>query len=196
MNKLFCFLGMSAVGKDTIVKELLEIIKQENLPIKQLMSNTTRPIRKGELSGREYNFTTMHDFDTSYKNGEVIEYNTYRIENTGDTWIYYTLKDDLKLLNDYNCIKIVNPIGFSQLNQAIKNQIVTIKIDAPIEVRKERYLKRGSQDNFNDRLQRDINDFRYLNVNYTINNDGSKSVTEVANEVLDIIKKEMEKIYE
>lgn len=193
MNKLFCFLGESAVGKDTIVKELLKLIEKEKLPIKQLMSRTTRPLRDGEKNGCEYWFETPHKFNTAYKNNEVVEYNTYKIDHIGQIWFYYTLREDLKLLNDYNCIKVINPLGFCQLNQVVKNQVVSFKITAPVDIRRKRYEERGSVDDFSSRLERDNKDFAYLNVNYTINNDGKRSVEDVAKEVLKIIKKEISK---
>lgn len=55
MGKIFCLMGKSACGKDTIYKQILS---EENLPLKTLIPYTTRPIRDGERNGVEYYFLT------------------------------------------------------------------------------------------------------------------------------------------
>ena len=51
MGKIFCVMGKSATGKDTIFQKLLD-----KLDLKRIIPYTTRPIRDGEVSGREYHF--------------------------------------------------------------------------------------------------------------------------------------------
>ena len=54
MGKIFCLMGKSSTGKDTIYKELLQ---NEELSLKRIVPYTTRPIRVGETEGVEYHFT-------------------------------------------------------------------------------------------------------------------------------------------
>ena len=49
MGKIFCLMGKSSTGKDTIGKYLLK-----TMDVKNIVLYTTRPIREGELDGREY----------------------------------------------------------------------------------------------------------------------------------------------
>lgn len=53
MGKIFCLMGKSACGKDSICKQILS---DKNLPLKTLVPYTTRPIRDGETNGVEYYF--------------------------------------------------------------------------------------------------------------------------------------------
>ena len=73
------------------------------------------------------------------------------------------------------------------------NQIVSIYIDCPDEIRKERYIKRNdNHDSWDTRKKRDDIDFLNLKTDYTVINDGSNDLNTVAQQIIDIIKKEME----
>ena len=52
-GKIFYLIGKSCAGKDTIYKNLME---QQNFHTMVLY--TTRPMRDGEVEGREYHFVT------------------------------------------------------------------------------------------------------------------------------------------
>ena len=71
--KIFCILGKSASGKDTIYASLISISKE----LSPVVTYTTRPRRKGEINGREYHFISMHEMDMMEKNGELIERRNY-----------------------------------------------------------------------------------------------------------------------
>ena len=60
MGKIFCILGKSSSGKDTIFKRILEY---EELRLKTLVLYTTRPLRLGEVNGREYWFVTKEQME-------------------------------------------------------------------------------------------------------------------------------------
>ena len=53
MGKIFCVMGKSATGKDTIYQRLLH---KKELNLQKIVPYTTRPIREGEEHGREYYF--------------------------------------------------------------------------------------------------------------------------------------------
>ena len=48
MGKIFCIIGKSSSGKDTIYKKLLQC---HQLDLKTIVPYTTRPIRVGEQEG-------------------------------------------------------------------------------------------------------------------------------------------------
>lgn len=90
--------GKSCAGKDTFQKEC---IKAGMLP---LLSDTTRPMREGEVDGREYNF--VKDFNKD----NYIEYREYNGTYYGtpkkdldDSKLYVAIKDckGAELLKDY-----------------------------------------------------------------------------------------------
>ena len=58
MGKIFCLMGKSSSGKDTIFKELNE---DKELNLKPIVSYTTRPKRSGECDGVDYNFIEYND---------------------------------------------------------------------------------------------------------------------------------------
>ncbi len=190
-NKLFILAGQSASGKTTIEKLLYDKITQQGLPIKRLISNTTRKARKGEQQGVDYNFSTLHDFDLSYKNNEIAEYNSFRIDSVKENWIYFTKKSDIDLMNS-SMLAIKEPIGISQLRQQYKDEIVVFYITCPDEIRKERYISRGATvDDVDSRFTRDYDTFKHFKYNYEIVNDGSHSLKGCASLILSLMKGEM-----
>ena len=187
-NKLFCLVGKSCSGKTTILNEVLS-----KLEIPVLMSYTTRPPRTNEIDGKEYKFVDMHTFDTDYKNEDVLEYDCYRIDSIRQTWVYYSKKSDL-LLDKISQIKIVSPVGLSQLmsNKELKNNIVSIYIDSSDRLRQKRYLSRcTSPDNMNDRFKRDEKNFQHLFTDYIILNDENMSINEASKQLIEIIENEL-----
>ena len=187
-NKLFCILGKSASGKTTILNEVLS-----KLDIPVLLSCTTRPPRNDESNGVDYNFVTFTAFDEDYKNENILEYDVFRIDSIKETWVYYTKKSDL-LLPTTSQIKIVSPTGLSQLmsNKELRDNIVSIYIDAPDRLRKKRYLTREvSPDNMNDRFTRDERNFQHLFTDYIILNDENMSINEASNQIINIIENEL-----
>lgn len=62
--------GPSGVGKDTT----LSMLKQCNFPFYFVVTATTRPIRPGEVDGRDYHFISMGEFAEMIDQGELLEY--------------------------------------------------------------------------------------------------------------------------
>lgn len=85
---IFCIMGKSGTGKDTLYKELLG---DEALPFERLVPCTTRPIRDGEQNGREYHFYTTEAFEALQREGRIIESRCY--ETVYGPWHYFTADD-------------------------------------------------------------------------------------------------------
>ena len=85
MGKLFYIMGKSASGKDTIYQRLL---RNPEFSLERLVIYTTRPIRDGELDGREYHFVTEEDFQKLKAEGKIIEDRGY--ETVNGLWRYFT----------------------------------------------------------------------------------------------------------
>ena len=53
MGKIFCVMGKSASGKDTIYNKILQ---DDSLMLSRIIPYTTRPIRDGETQDKDYHF--------------------------------------------------------------------------------------------------------------------------------------------
>ena len=74
MGSIFCIVGKSSSGKDTIYKRLLENL---SLHLKRIVPYTTRPIRAGEQEGVEYHFTTTERLSRLQEENSIIECRAY-----------------------------------------------------------------------------------------------------------------------
>ena len=87
-NRIFCIIGKSSSGKDTIYQKLME---QEDLKLDRVIMYTTRPIRDREVDGREYHFTSVEEFRRLQEAGKVIESRHY--DTVYGRWYYFTVDD-------------------------------------------------------------------------------------------------------
>ena len=87
-HRIFCLIGKSGTGKDTLYRELLN---DGALPLERLVPCTTRPIRAGEQDGREYHFYTVEELRALEQAGKVIESRCY--ETVHGPWYYFTADD-------------------------------------------------------------------------------------------------------
>lgn len=85
MGKLFYIMGKSASGKDTIYQRLLH---HPEFLLKRLVIYTTRPVRDGELDGREYFFVDEEEFQRLKTEGKIIEDREYN--TIYGLWRYFT----------------------------------------------------------------------------------------------------------
>lgn len=91
MSKFIYIMGKSSAGKDTVYQKLKEKINT-NLYIPY----TTRPMRDGEVQGREYNFITSDEFNQLQDEQKVMESRNYKVINKNgekDVWTYATIAD-------------------------------------------------------------------------------------------------------
>ncbi len=96
MGKIFYIMGKSAVGKDTVYKEILKMLPE----LKTVVPYTTRPIRTGEQNGKEYYFTSQEEKRTMEDAGKIIECRTY--QTMMGPWSYFTVDDgQIDLENAY-----------------------------------------------------------------------------------------------
>ena len=86
MGYLFCLMGKSSSGKDTVYRRLL---LDPQLGLQRLVTGTTRPIREGELDGEEYYFYTDDEFRQMQENGKIIECRSY--DTMHGIWNYFTV---------------------------------------------------------------------------------------------------------
>ena len=137
---IYVFMGKSSVGKDHIVKKVLE----SNQDIQLAVSHTTRPIRNGEENGVEYQFISQESFIKKQQNEYFIEtrkYNTYDLNGDKTIWYYGLSYDALQGEKDY--IVILDLQGLKDLTVKLgKNNIKVIYIKADKQIRFQRSLNR------------------------------------------------------
>ena len=166
MKKIFLILGKSSAGKDTITTE---VIKELELPM--ALSFTTRPLRAGEVQGKEYDFITLEEFEEIKSEGRLAEKTSYVVAG-GDIWYYGLTRNELEK-GDY-VIAIVNPDGAKQIKRLYGDRVVTIEIKADRIDRLKRYIKRGGASCIGECFRRyiqDNKDFENLKAKYEVYND-------------------------
>ncbi len=67
---LFIISAPSGTGKTTLSKELIDFFPQ----LRQSVSFTTRPMRAGEVNGRDYHFVSRETFDVMVAAGDFAEW--------------------------------------------------------------------------------------------------------------------------
>lgn len=138
MGKIFCIMGKSSSGKDTIYKRLLA---DETLGLKRIVTYTTRPIRKGEKDGEEYYFIGEEDVERLSKEGKIVELRAY--DTVHGIWKYMTVADENINLAANNYVIIGTPESYSGCLKFFGQSImVPILITVDDGVRLERALRR------------------------------------------------------
>ncbi len=84
--------GASSVGKGAIRDLLLE---DKDMNLMYSISMTTRPIKEGEVDGKDYYFVDFASFAQAIRNGELLEYNEF------NGYYYGTPKDQVEFLVEH-----------------------------------------------------------------------------------------------
>ena len=119
MGKLYCLMGKSSSGKDTIYKMLMA---DKDLGLKKVVPYTTRPIRAGEEEGQEYHFTDKAGLDDLTAKGKVVETRCYKTVH-GD-WYYFTVDDgNIDLDNNDYRIKLDKSVNINDITISLVDKI-------------------------------------------------------------------------
>ena len=136
-SKIYCILGKSGSGKDTIFKELLK-----KTDLKPVVTYTTRPIRSNEKTGVDYHFINDEQLRRLDESGKIIEVRYYNTVH--GVWAYATIDDgqiDLRSQDKY--LIITTPEAYKKIRDYFgEDKVVPIYIVVEDGVRLERALKR------------------------------------------------------
>ena len=174
MSKLIIIMGATASGKDTVLNQM---VKEG---AKRFVSYTTRPMRIGEIYGKEYNFVTKEEFDNDIANGVVIEHREYTVAN-GDTWYYYYKKEDLDFTLEENHVCIADLNGAIELvNYYGGANTVVVFLNTPVHICLERALRRENPttDKVKEICRRMISD-----INEIVNNPKAFRIADFVREI-------------
>ena len=138
MGKIFCLMGKSSTGKDTIYKRLIE---NKVLNLRTIVSYTTRPIRAGEVEGQEYFFVNEERLKELEDAGKVIELRAY--DTYYGVWKYFTVEDEQMDLEKENYLIIGTLESFKKTKEYFgEEKVVPILITLDDGVRLQRALDR------------------------------------------------------
>ena len=87
MGKIYCVMGKSASGKDTVYQRILK----DRPDLREYVMYSTRPMRAGETDGVTYHFVDSPVIEEARRQGKLIESRTY--ETVKGPWTYATLDD-------------------------------------------------------------------------------------------------------
>lgn len=192
MGKIFCIMGKSATGKDTIYKSLLQ---NSDLKLNRIVSYTTRPIREGEEDGIEYHFTDVEIMHQLEEQGKIIECRAY--DTIHGIWYYYMVKDSQIDLTNNNYLIIGTLESYIKIRNYFGiNRVIPIYIDLDDGERLTRALEREktqSKPKYEEMCRRflaDCQDFSCTKLKEAgiekiyVNNDLEKCLYEIQYDIL------------
>lgn len=137
MGYIYCIMGKSASGKDSIYKSLLEL---QPVSLRSIVTYTTRPPRSGETEGVEYHFTDIASLKKFRKEGRIIEERCYHTVH-GD-WYYFTA-DDGQIKDDETYLLVMTPEGYKSIRDYFgRDRVRPIYIEIEDGLRLTRALER------------------------------------------------------
>ncbi len=189
---LFVITGPSGCGKTTLVRQVMEKVKDVQFSI----SHTTRKKRNSEKEGRDYYFVSKPEFEKMIKEGKLAEWTVIHGNHYGTSKREIEKKGTLgDLLLD------IDVQGAEQIKEKLKRGVFIFILPPLFEELRARLEERGqeSPDAIQERLEVARKDIRfYPDFDYIIINDElEKAVNELEAIILstrcrlDIKKKEI-----
>ena len=185
---LIIYSGPSAVGKDTLLKELL---KDSSLNLALSVSMTTRKPRNGEKEGVDYFYVSEDRFKQAIDNDELLEYAKY-VDNYYGTPLTYVEENRLK---GKNVVLVIEVDGAKKVLEKVKDNVISIYIIPPSMEELENRMRLRNIDSEESivkrlnkaKLEMQNNDF----YDYKVQNDDFNRAVE---EIRSIIIKEQNKL--
>lgn len=155
---IFCIIGKSSVGKDTIINN----VTMANSRLSKIIPTTTRPPRQYEINGYDYFFISRESFMKKVDNHQFMEHRKYDVINksgNSETWFYGNEfpKSPRSILT--GSLEMYNSIVS---NQNIKDyHVYPIYITIPDDERLYRMIRRESKNsrpNYKEVARRFISD--------------------------------------
>jgi len=105
--------GPSGVGKGTVVASAMSLHSEGARRLRRSVSVTTREVRNGEISGKDYFFISPEEFERKVAAGELLEWATYLDHSYGTpaAWV------DQQLSEGYDVVLEIEVKGAMQVKQ-------------------------------------------------------------------------------
>lgn len=165
-GNLIIISGTTCAGKGTVIERLLK--NNENLTL--AISYTSRPMRAGEIDGKDYYFISREQFEEKIKNNEFLEYAKVRYGE-----YFGTPKKEVKKLLETgkDVILEIDVQGAEQIKKMFQETILIFIMAPSMKEVKRRIKARGKETNEQilDRFQtayKEINEipkYNYIVVN-------------------------------
>lgn len=143
--KLIALCGKSAVGKDTILNEVIGDEDKSEL-FHKIVSVTTRPKRKTEVDGVDYYFVD----DSDIPNLRLLELEHF------NGWAYGTMQAELE--EDRINLGIFTPRGIAQLAATGLVELTVVIVESDADIRLSRSLLRSFGEQVLEMCRRNIAD--------------------------------------
>lgn len=169
LNHVFIISGAAGSGKDSIIEKLENI-----LPIKRVVTTTTRSMRPSESEGKPYYFISQETFEQKKATGEFIEHS---INENGEQ--YGVTKDELERVTQQGGIAIIRVDWKGVVTiKSLYPEIPALYISAPLEILEKRLRLRDAGKNeqyFQERMAYTREWLKHLDIyDYTIENEDGK----------------------
>lgn len=112
MGKIYCVMGKSSSGKDSIYRELL---RRGEPPLEAIVPYTTRPVREGEIPGKDYIFCDEERVQQLADERRIIELRAY--QTVHGIWKYFTVDDGQIDLEHRSYLYIVTLEGYIRIRE-------------------------------------------------------------------------------
>ncbi len=189
---LFVITGPSGCGKTTLVKQIMENVKD----VKFSVSHTTRKKRNSEKEGRDYYFVAKSEFEQMIKEEKLAEWTVIHGNHYG------TSKREIEKKGTGGDLLLdIDVQGAEQIKSKLKRGVFIFILPPLFEELEARLEKRGqeSPDSIKERLEVARKDIRfYPNFDYIIINAELKKASKELEAIilsrrcrLDIKKKEI-----
>lgn len=173
--------GKTASGKSRVVDELVK------RGFKKIVTTTTRPARKSEVDGVDYNFISEEEFEQLINTRYFAEWKKY--DTVEGVWYYGSPLDEISRA-DNKSIVILTPDGYRDIKDELDDHIA-IYIYANNKTIRSRLSKRGDKKEEADRrIKQDNNDFKdaeFLADRIFYNNE-DKDIGDLVDEICKYLK--------
>jgi guanylate kinase len=172
--------GPSSVGKDTLIKRLLEL----DHDLVYSVSGTTRKPRPGELPDKNYTFLTREQFEELVKKGAFLEHATYN----GN--LYGTFRDRVERARNEgrDVVLKIDVQGAEQVREKVPDGVFIFLAPPSIDELIKRQIKRNTEsvEDMEARRQIATREMEYASrYDHVVVND---DIERAVKEVLDIIR--------
>lgn len=138
MGRIYYIMGKSASGKDHVYESLLQ---DQSLALTPLVLYTTRPIRNGEICGKEYYFVDQEKLKQLRTAGKIVEERSYNTVH--GIWYYFTADDGQIDLKSKDYLGIGTLESYMKLQKYYgKENLCPIYVEVEDGIRLERALRR------------------------------------------------------
>lgn len=173
--------GKSGTGKSAIVKELI------NLGYTKVVTDTTRPPRRGEEHGIDYYFDSEEEFDELLNEGEFLEISRYNTRK--GLWRYGTTRGAVADAGD-KAVIILNPSGLKKFRKK-KVEMKVVLVESSEDTILDRLAIRGDEPTeIVRRMDADNKDFEDIDqyIDYKITNENGDNLKDIAQQIVDLVK--------